>query len=160
MAGPAPHAGPAERHDARRLDVEWIRETPAHWDDDKARVLGDLKPSLFGFGTPTEGDALGDEWWRVEDGGAVIGYGRLDDTWGDAEILVLVAPDRQRRGAGRFILGHLEQEAAHRHLNYIYNVVPQGHPDPERVSDWLVSQGFSPNEAGELRKKVARDRVR
>ena len=57
----------------------------------------------------------------------VFGYGRLDDTWGDAEILVLVEPERRGSGVGAFILDHLEQEAAERHLNYIYNVVPHGH---------------------------------
>lgn len=61
--------------------MRWVRETPAHWDADKERVLGGLAPELFGFGTPREGDALGDEWWRVEDGDRVVGYGRLDDTW-------------------------------------------------------------------------------
>lgn len=78
---------------------DWIRETPAHWDADKQRVLGGLAPTLFGFGSPDDSDALGDEWWRVEDGGRVVGYGRLDDTWGDAEILVLVEPGARRSGS-------------------------------------------------------------
>jgi N-acetylglutamate synthase-like GNAT family acetyltransferase len=134
---------------------DWIRETPAHWDDAKARVLGDLAPALFGFGSPTSGDSLADEWWRAEQDGAVLGYGRLDDTWGDAEILVLVDPGRRRSGVGAFILDRLEHEASSRHLNYIYNVVPDRHPDPETVTDWLVAQGFTPNDVGELRKKVA-----
>ena len=133
---------------------DWIRETPARWDADKHRVLGGLAPELFGFGSPREGDALADEWWRVEDGGRVVGYGRLDDTWGDAEILVLVEPEQQRNGVGAFILEHLENEASSRHLNYIYNVVPDRHPDPETVTDWLTSRGFTPNDVGELRKKV------
>ncbi|NMH99639.1 GNAT family N-acetyltransferase [Pseudonocardia acidicola] len=134
--------------------AQWIRETPARWDADKTRVLGGLDPALFGFGSPTDGDALGDEWWRVEDGGRVLGYGRLDDTWGDAEILVLVEPERRGSGVGAFILDHLEQEAAERHLNYIYNVVPHGHPDPEPVTTWLTAHGFAPNDVGELRKRV------
>ncbi len=133
---------------------EWIRETPARWDEEKARVLGELSPALFGFGTPTPGDALGDEWWRAEDGGEVVGYGRLDDTWGDAEILVLVAPGNRRSGVGSFVLDRLEHEAAARHLNYIYNVVPDHHPDPETVTTWLTQHGFAANDVGELRKKV------
>jgi N-acetylglutamate synthase-like GNAT family acetyltransferase len=140
--------------------LEWIRETPARWDGAKARVLGDLAPELFGFGRPTEGDALGDEWWRVEDGGAVVGYGRLDDTWGDAEILVLVAADHRASGIGGFILDRLEQEATTRHLNYIYNVVPQGHPDPESVTSWLSARGFESTESGELRKRVKAGTIR
>lgn len=135
--------------------MEWIRETPARWDADKQRVLGEVAPHLFGFGSPDPGDALADEWWRVEDGGRVLGYGRLDDSWGDAEILVLVAPDRRRSGVGSYILEHLEREAAGRQLNYIYNVVPVGHPDPESVTGWLAGHGFTANAVGELRKKVA-----
>ena len=137
-----------------KLVLEWIRETPARWDPDKERVLGGLGPELFGLGAPTDGDALADEWWRAEAGGRVVGYGRLDDTWGDAEILVLVAPEDRRTGVGRFILERLEREAATRGLAYIYNVVPAGHPDPESVTDWLAAHGFSPTSAGELRKKV------
>jgi GNAT superfamily N-acetyltransferase len=134
--------------------VRWVRETPAHWDADKQRVLGDLAPELFGFGRPGVGDVLADEWWRVEDGDQVLGYGRLDDTWGDAEILVLVDPQRRRSGVGAFILERLEEEAAARHLNYIYNVVPDRHPDPEKVTGFLAAHGFTPNAVGELRKKV------
>lgn len=134
---------------------EWIRETPASWDEHKAAVLDGLEPALFGLGTPAPGDALGDEWWRVQDGsGTVLGYGRLDDTWGDAEILVLVAPGHRRTGVGGFVLSHLEQEAGRRRLNYIYNVVPRHHPSPEPVTEWLRAQGFVPNDVGELRKQV------
>jgi GNAT superfamily N-acetyltransferase len=134
---------------------EWIRETPARWDADKQRVLGGLAPALFGLGTPAHGDGLADEWWRAEAEGRVLGYGRLDDTWGDAEILVLVAPAERRSGVGTAILEHLEREAAARGLAYIYNVVPAGHPDPESVTGWLIAHGFSPTGVGELRKKVA-----
>ena len=138
--------------------MEWIRETPASWDEDKAGVLTGLDPGLFGLGDPADGDALGDEWWRVEDGsGEVVGYGRLDDTWGDAEILVLVAPEHRGSGVGTFVVSRLEAEAAKRGLNYVYNVVPDRHPDPEHVSGWLAAHGFEPNDVGELRKKVSPD---
>ena len=136
--------------------MDWVRETPARWDKTKADVLGELSPELFGLGRPTEGDALADEWWRVEDDGEVLGYGRLDDTWGDAEILMLVAPERRARGIGSFILSRLEAEAAARDVNYIYNVVPQRHPDPESVIDFLTAHGFEPTEIGELRKRIPR----
>jgi N-acetylglutamate synthase-like GNAT family acetyltransferase len=140
--------------------MEWIRETPAVWDAAKSEVLGELRTELFGLGSPAAGDALADEWWRVEDGGDVLGYGRLDDTWGDAEILVLVAEKRRTSGVGGFILENLEREASARHVNYIYNVVPQGHPDPETVTGFLTTRGFEPNDAGELRKRVPRADVR
>lgn len=137
----------------------WIRETPARWDNDKERVLGSIAPKLFGLGSPAVGDALGDEWWRVEDAGRVVGYGRLDDTWGDAEILVLVESERRCIGVGTFILDQLEREAGSRHLNYIYNVVPDGHPDPETVTSWLTARGFEANDVGELRKRVPKEGV-
>jgi N-acetylglutamate synthase-like GNAT family acetyltransferase len=133
---------------------EWIRETPAIWDGPKADVLGDLAPTLFGLGTPQEGDKLGDEWWRVEDDGAVVGYGRLDESWGDAEILVLAHPEHRGTGVGTFVLERLEEEAGSRHLNYIYNVVPRGHPDPDAISGWLAAHGFEPTDVGELRKRI------
>lgn len=135
--------------------MDWVRETPARWDEAKAAVLGELSPELFGLGRPADGDALGDEWWRVEQDGEVLGYGRLDETWGDAEILLLVAGRRRDAGVGTFILEQLEHEAAARHVNYIYNVVPQRHPDPESITGWLTARGFEPNDVGELRKRVA-----
>ena len=134
---------------------EWVRESPASWDEQKAAVLDGLEPALFGLGTPAPGDALGDEWWRVQDGdGQVLGYGRLDDTWGDAEVLVLVSPRHRRSGVGRFAMSRLEHEAGRRRLNYIYNVIPQRHPAPEPVAEWLAAQGFVPNDVGELRKQI------
>lgn len=134
---------------------EWIPETPANWDSRKAGVLGSLDPALFGLGRPEAGDALGDEWWRVEDdSGRTVAYGRLDESWGDAEILVLVHPEVRRSGVGSFVLSRLEDEAGRRRLNYIYNVVPHGHPDPEQVIDWLAAHGFAANDVGELRKQI------
>lgn len=134
---------------------EWIPETPATWDTRKAGVLGVLDPALFGLGRPESGDALGDEWWRVEDGdGRTVAYGRLDESWGDAEILVLVHPEARRTGVGSFVLSRLEDEAGRRGLSYIYNVVPHAHPDPEQVTDWLATHGFVGNDVGELRKRV------
>jgi N-acetylglutamate synthase-like GNAT family acetyltransferase len=140
--------------------MEWVRETPAHWDGAKADVLGELAPGLFGLGSPADGDALADEWWRVERDGEVLGYGRLDDTWGDAEILLLVAAKQRGAGVGSFALARLEQEAAARHVNYIYNVVPQGHPERDTITEWLTARGFELNDVGELRKRVPRSDIR
>ncbi|MFP5068763.1 GNAT family N-acetyltransferase [Pseudonocardia nantongensis] len=140
---------------------EWIPETPASWDARKAGVLGTLDPALFGLGRPESGDALGDEWWRVEDGGGrTVAYGRLDESWGDAEILVLVHPEARRTGVGSFVLSRLENEAGRRGLTYIYNVVPDQHPDPEQVTGWLGAHGFVGNDVGELRKQVPSGAVR
>ena len=113
-------------------------------------------PTLFGLGRPAEGQPLGDAWWRAEDGdGRAVGYGRLDDTWGDAEILIVVAPPVRGTGVGGFVLDQLEREAAARQLNYVYNVVPTRHPDGDAVRAWLTAHGFAATEVGELRKRVA-----
>ena len=43
---------------------------------------------------------------------------------------------------GTFILDRLEDEAAKQGINYLYNVVPAKHPDPERLTRWLQRRGF------------------
>ncbi|GAA4788268.1 hypothetical protein GCM10023200_23370 [Actinomycetospora chlora] len=134
----------------------WVAEQDPRWDQEKAAALGDLPPTLFGLGHPEVGRPLGDTWWRVEDDtGAALGYGRLDDTWGDAEILIVTAPDRRGSGVGAFVLENLEREAAARQLNYVYNVVPTRHPEGDAVRTWLTDRGFDATEVGELRKRVA-----
>jgi GNAT superfamily N-acetyltransferase len=93
-------------------------------------------------------------WRRVtDDDRIVVGYGWLDSEWGDARIALLV--DRARRGAGigNFILDRLEDEAAERGLNYIYNVVPDTHPDAARMRRWLTERGFT-HGTGDLRRHV------
>ena len=65
----------------------------------------------------------------MEDGDRVVGYGWLDDVWGDAEILLAVEERARGTGAGAFALARLEEEAAARGLNYVVNVVRDTHPD-------------------------------
>lgn len=56
--------------------------------------------------------------------GAVLGYGRLDIGWGgDAQILLAVEPTRQEEGVGSFVLARLEDEAAARGIDYVYNTI-------------------------------------
>ena len=140
----------------RRLVARsWTRESSARWDEGKAEAFGDLAPAMFGLGVPTDGDALADEWWRAEDGTGVLGYGRLDEAWGDAEILMIVHPKHQGAGVGGFLLEQLEREALARGLNYVYNVVPVGHPRHADVASWLRGHGFAETADGEFRKRVA-----
>jgi GNAT superfamily N-acetyltransferase len=137
-------------------ELTWTAEPTPRWDADKAAAFSPAGPTVHGLGTPAEGDALGDAWWRVETAdGEVAGFGRLDDTWGDAEILIVTAPAVRGSGVGAFVLENLEREAASRQLNYVYNVVPTRHPDGETVREWLGAHGFTATEVGELRKKVA-----
>src|SRR5208337_908633 len=104
------------------MALTWTKENSPRWDADKQRVLG---PAELAAASP--GEPVANEWWRVTDSGEVAGYGWLDSEWGDARITFVVAPGRRGRGVGAFILEHLEDEAAARGLNYIYNVVPDTH---------------------------------
>ena len=141
----------------------WIAEPGPQWDAGKADAFTPAGPALHGLGTPADGEALGDAWWRVEAGedaegdgaaGEVLGYGRLDDTWGDAEVLVAVASGHRGRGVGAWAMDRLEQEAASRSLNYVYNVVPVNHPEGAAVTAWLTARGFEARDSGELRRRV------
>ncbi|NMO92919.1 GNAT family N-acetyltransferase [Actinomycetospora sp. TBRC 11914] len=136
-------------------ELTWTAEPTPTWDTDKAAAFSPAGPTVHGLGTPAEGDALGDAWWRAETGdGEVAAFGRLDDTWGDAEVLVAVVPAFRGRGVGAWAMDRLAEEAAARSLNYVYNVVPVGHPDREAVAAWLAGQGFDARDTGELRRRV------
>jgi hypothetical protein len=87
-----------------------------------------------------------------------VAYGWLDDVWGDAEVLLAVEAGARGTGVGRFLLTHLEAEAAIRGLNYVTNVVHDTHPDRERVTGWFHAHGFTGAEDGRLRKRVTEGR--
>jgi GNAT superfamily N-acetyltransferase len=139
------------------MDLQWIRENPPAWDAGKAVLVGGAPRGIFDFGDRYRaGDLLPGDWWRVEQGGALAGYGWMDSTWGgDAEILLAVAPERQQSGVGTFILDRLEAEARARGFNYLYNSVRPTHPDGARLTRWLESRGFvRSGEGGLLRRPV------
>ena len=133
----------------------WTAEPTPVWDATKADAFSPAGPGPHGLGAPADGDALGDAWWQVTTAdGAIAGYGRLDDTWGDAEVLVAVVPAFRGHGVGSWAMNKLADEAAARSLNYVYNVVPVGDPDREAVTRWLGAQGFDARDTGELRRRV------
>ena len=132
----------------------WTKEASPRWDADKQRLFGPAELAAVGLAPPAPGAPVADEWWRVTDGGDVAGYGWLDTEWGDARITFFVAPGQRGRGVGDFILEHLEAEAAARGLNYIYNIVPETHPDGPRLTNWLSSHGFREASRGQLRRRV------
>ena len=135
--------------------MEWIHEDAPEWDEDKDAIVGGAPDGVFRLENYRKGGVIPGEWWRVEDRGSVVGYGWMDATWGDAQILLAVAPKQQGRGVGEFILEHLELEAAGHGLNYLYNVVAPSHPERESVSNWLRSRGFEPAHDDEsLRRRV------
>ena len=120
------------------MTLHWTKEDDPRWDADKQRLFGPADLAAVDLDPPAAGTPVADEWWQVTgDDGQVAGYGWLDSEWGDAQITFWVNPARRGAGVGEFILDHLEDEAAARGLNYIYNVVP--------ASTWLAvnSSGHS-----------------
>lgn len=140
--------------DARTARLAWVKDEDPRWDADRERVFATVPPGVFRTGTRTPGERLSSDWWRVQDGDRVIGYGWLDDVWGDAEILLAVEKEARGTGAGAFALARLEAEAAARGLNYVVNVVLKTHPDRETVTAWFLAHGFTGTEDGRLRKRV------
>ena len=64
----------------------------------------------------------------------------------------------QHGGVGSFVLGRLEDEAARRGLNYVYNTVRAAHPQRDDVHDWLAVRGYRGSTSDTtLRKRVAAD---
>ena len=60
------------------MSYEWIHDNPPHWDENKARIVGGAPAGIFDVGQPGLGDLLPGEWWRVEDGGEVLGFGWME----------------------------------------------------------------------------------
>jgi GNAT superfamily N-acetyltransferase len=135
--------------------MDWVKEDLPRWDADKQRVFDDVALLSVGMDRPADGASLADEWWHVVgDGGAIAGYGWLDSEWGDAQITFFVDPAHRGDGIGEFVLDHLEAEARKRGLNYIYNVVPDTHPDRPWMTGWLRSHGLEESAHGDLRRRV------
>ncbi|MGI8522442.1 MAG: GNAT family N-acetyltransferase [Nocardioides sp.] len=135
-------------------ELTWVREQTPVRDADKARIIGGAPHGAFVL-TFADDEELPGDWWSARDAdGTVLGYGRLDTTWGgDAEILLAVAPDQQGAGVGTFILGELDREAADRGLNYIHNRI-RDHEQRDLDHDWLGVRGFRGPVEGDLRKRV------
>jgi GNAT superfamily N-acetyltransferase len=131
------------------MSLQWIHETAPVWDETKRRLL-ESAPWVFDPANYEEGNLLPGDWWRVEDGGKVVGYGWMDCTWGEAEVLLAVGSETRRRGIGTYILDRLEEEARRRGVNYIYNVVPSEHPEPDRLAAWLRGRRFADAERNRL----------
>jgi N-acetylglutamate synthase-like GNAT family acetyltransferase len=146
-------------NDARTARLTWVKEDDPRWDADRDRVFASVPEGVFRSETRAPGERLSSDWWRVQDGDRVIGYGWLDDVWGDAEILLAVEQDARGTGAGTFALARLEEEAAGRGLNYVVNVVRDTHPDGDAVTAWFLAHGFAGTDDGRLRKRVG-DRSR
>ena len=138
------------------MRLDWIRENPAQWDASKAEVIGGAEDGALDPVDRRPGEILPGDWWRVEEHGRVLGYGWMDCTWGDAEVLLAVDPTARGRGVGAYILERLEREAAERGLNYLYNQVRPTHPQRDRVAAWLGRHGFSASGGDRLLRRRVR----
>ena len=136
------------------MALTWVREDTPVWDAAKQAILGRAPEGALEIPRLGLGDLAPGEWFRVDEDGDVVGYGWMDCTWGDAEITLAVDPRCQGEGIGAFIVEHLEQEAAARGVNYLYNAVRPTHPDRDGVTRWLESLGFAPSGDGLLKRRV------
>jgi len=57
------------------MALSWDRESLPQWDADKQRIVGGAPAGVFTVADSAPGAALPGDWWRVEDGGTVVGYG-------------------------------------------------------------------------------------
>ena len=138
------------------MPLAWIAEPNPLWDAEKSRIVGSAPSGAIDVGVKEAGRPLPGDWWRVEMEGRAVGYGWMDTTWNGAEILLAVDPSAQRSGVGTFILDRLEDEAAARNLNYLYNVVRPTHPKASEIATWLERRGFVASGDGDLRRQVHR----
>jgi GNAT superfamily N-acetyltransferase len=136
------------------MSFQWIHDNPPHWDERKAAIVGGAPAGTFDLGDYALDDLIPGEWWRVEEGDAVLGYGWMDCTWGDAEMLLAVDPNQRKRGVGTFILDRLEEEAASRGVNYLYNRVGTEHPDKAGITRWLEARRFEVSLDGRHMRRV------
>ena len=141
------------------MRLAWTRESPPVWDADKDRIVGGAPPGVFKIGAQAPGAVVPGDWWRVSADGRTVGFGWMDYSWGDAEILLAVDPAEQDAGVGTFILDRLEGEAAKRGINYLYNVVAPTHPDRAALEHWLRRRGFVPSGDGSLLKRAVQTRT-
>ncbi len=139
------------------MSLQWIHENPPRWDATKVAIIGEAPDGIFRETSWSEGDLIPGEWWRVERDGETVGYGWMEYDWAEAEILLAVAPDAQGGGVGSFILDKLEDEAAERGLNYLYNTVRDSHPRREAITRWLEARRFAgSHDSDRLVRRVAR----
>lgn len=140
------------------MAYQWIAETPAKWDADKIRLIAEAPVGTFDsrFRQLKPGVIVPGEWWRAADAGRTLGYGWLDVSFGDAEILLVADPAARKQGVGAFILGKLEDEARVRGLNYLTNIVRPSHPQAKAVATWLEKKGFHGSDDGRLLRAVRR----
>lgn len=133
-------------------ELTWRAERRPVWDAAKTRVVGGAPTGVFDF-SYADGDPLPGDWWAALSDDDVVGYGWMEIGWDGAEILLAVDPDARGRGVGSFVIDRLEQEAAARGVNYVYNAVAPTHPDRDTMHDWLGVRGYRGDDTDRLLRK-------
>ena len=139
------------------MALAWVREDTPVWDEGKQAIVAGSAAGAFELSAPARGALVPGDWFHVEENGAILGYGWMDCTWGDAEVTVAVDASHRKEGVGAFIIEHLETEAAARGVNYLYNSVRADHPQRVAVTRWLEGLGFRPSGDGLLKKRVGKN---
>jgi len=137
------------------MALDWIHEPTPTWDSGKEGIIGAAADGIFRLDNYKVGDVIPGDWWHVDRDGQTVGYGWMDENFGDAQILLAVDPAARGQGVGGFIVDHLAKEAAAQGVNYMYNVVSPQHPRREAVTRWLGKHGFERSHDDEsLRRRV------
>src|SRR4051812_50182304 len=100
--------------EVRTTALQWVHEDDPRWDADRERVFATVPDGVFGSAAREPGERLSSDWWRAERDGRVLGYGWLDDVWGDAEILLAVGEGERGTGGGGFGRGQPGRGAGRR----------------------------------------------
>ena len=132
-----------------------MKEDVPHWDADKQRLFDDaalrsvgMDPSRDGARSPTNGGGWSPTTARSS---ATAGSTASGGTRRSRSSSI---PAHRGEGIGAFVLDRLEDEAHKRGLNYIYNVVPDTHPDRAWMTGWLEQHGLHESSQGDLRRQV------
>jgi hypothetical protein len=135
------------------MTLHWTKEGSPRWDTDKQRLFGPDALASVGSTSP-----LPEPRSPTSGGGLATTPGPSSVTAGWTRN---VATLRSRSWSTR--PGAAPASAASswtglrtrppRGLNYIYNVVPDAHPDAARMTRWLTTRGFVPG-TGDLRRQV------
>ena len=136
--------------------LRWVKDDDPRWDADRERVFATVPDGVFrpscpaaaASGCPATGGGS-------EAGRRVVGYGWLDDVWGDAEILLAVEDGARGTGAGAFALARLEDGGGRARTELRGQRGPR-HPSRPRRSHRAGSwrRGFAGTDDGRLRKQV------
>ena len=84
----------------------WVADPDPQWDDDRARVLGADRDTVFPQLRRVAGERLPGDWWAVTDGGRVVGVVALQHHQRlDRHVEPLAPAGRRAHERGRLLEG-------------------------------------------------------